>query len=288
MRRLQLVSLVAIVVVLSVGVISAATFPQVKWQSSAAKGVWRTGGFYINNNMWNQSAGPQRIWADSYDFWGVQSTQWMGDLRVKSFPCVEKDFNNVPVSSFRTLRNGFTQFMPTISAQRGAEAADDVWLDEPAHRGHDLGGQSGPDPGRACRRARHHRRPALRRMACPLLLCLRARPQREHGPNGHPRVPALAGPSLLHPGECHRHAGRLRVGDRLHGRRDQELPDHEVLADGPVFVARHGPVQTHGRNLGGPPPDHLARSPGKTTRTMAARLTRPRAMIAANRTEPVW
>jgi hypothetical protein len=129
MRRLQLVSLVAIVVVLSVGVISAATFPQVKWQSSAAKGVWRTGGFYINNNMWNQSAGPQRIWADSYDFWGVHSTQWMGDLRVKTFPCVEKDFNNVPVSSFRTLRNGFTQFMPSISAQRGAEAADDVWLD---------------------------------------------------------------------------------------------------------------------------------------------------------------
>ena len=129
MRRIQLVPLVAIVLVMSAGVASAVTLPHVKWQSSAAKGVWRSGGFYVNNNMWNRSAGPQKIWADSYGFWGVQSTQWMGDLRVKAFPSVEKDFNNVPLRSFRTLRNGFTQYMPTITDRRGAEAADDVWLD---------------------------------------------------------------------------------------------------------------------------------------------------------------
>lgn len=129
MRRIKLVSSVVVGVVISAGVVSAAAFPSPKWQSSAAKGVWRDSGFYINNNMWNESAGPQRIWANSYASWGVQSTQWMGDLRVKTFPCVEKDFNNVPVSAFRALRNGFTQFMPTITGRRGAEAADDVWLD---------------------------------------------------------------------------------------------------------------------------------------------------------------
>jgi len=48
---------------------------------------------------------------------------------VKSFPCVEKNFGNVPVSSFRTLANGFTQSMPAADGRLGAEAADDVWLD---------------------------------------------------------------------------------------------------------------------------------------------------------------
>ncbi|MGP7998364.1 MAG: hypothetical protein ACLPKI_13715 [Streptosporangiaceae bacterium] len=129
MRRIQLALLVVIVVVMSVGVVSAATIPHTKWKASAAKAVWKSGGFLINNNMWNPSAGPQTIWADSYDFWGVQSAQRMGDLRVKSFPEVERIFKNVPVSSLRTLRNGFTQFMPALHGQRGAEAADDVWLD---------------------------------------------------------------------------------------------------------------------------------------------------------------
>lgn len=130
MRRTQLTLLVVIITVMSVGAVSAEALPHARWQSSSRNAVWRSGGFFINNNKWNPSAGPQTIWAVSSAFWGVKSTQWMGDWRVKSFPCVERNFSNVRVSSFRTLRNGFTQSMPAIRGRPGAEAADDVWLDD--------------------------------------------------------------------------------------------------------------------------------------------------------------
>jgi hypothetical protein len=110
--------------------VSAAVPPHPKWESSAAFGAWNNSGFILYNNEWNPTAGPQTIWADSYANWGVQSIQAVGNTAVETYPCVQKDFANVPVSQFRLIRNGFTESMPIGMAGLDAEAADDVWLND--------------------------------------------------------------------------------------------------------------------------------------------------------------
>jgi hypothetical protein len=99
-----------------------------KWKSSAPLGAWNNGGFIVYNNEWNSSAGPQTIWADSYHYWGVESTQRAGNTAIETYPCVQKNFSNVRVSSFRLIRNGFAESMPVNKTGLDAEAADDVWL----------------------------------------------------------------------------------------------------------------------------------------------------------------
>ena len=127
MRRavIPLLAAAAITVVTA----SAAMASGPTWQTSAPFGAWNNGGFILYNNEWNQSAGPQTIWADSYHHWGVRSGQAAGNTAVETYPCVQKDYNNVPVSSFHLIRNGFTESMPVGVTGLDAEAADDVWLD---------------------------------------------------------------------------------------------------------------------------------------------------------------
>jgi hypothetical protein len=101
--------------------------PNPKFESTARFATWDNGGFIINNNAWNASTGPQRIWADSYRNWGVQSDQAAGNTAVETYPSVEENYANVPVSSFKVIENGFTESMPDAAGLR-AEAADDVFL----------------------------------------------------------------------------------------------------------------------------------------------------------------
>ncbi len=98
-----------------------------KWKSSAPFGAWNNHGFIVYNNEWNTPvAGPQTIWANSYRDWGVQSKQ-ASTTSVKTYPCVQKDYATVRLSSLTRLRSTFTQSMP--SARRlDAEAAYDLWL----------------------------------------------------------------------------------------------------------------------------------------------------------------
>jgi hypothetical protein len=97
------------------------------FESSAPFAAWNDGGFILYNNEWNPSAGRQTIWVDSYGNWGVQSDQAAGNTGVETYPCVQQDYDNVPVSSFHLIRNGFAESMPD-AARLDAEAADDVWL----------------------------------------------------------------------------------------------------------------------------------------------------------------
>jgi len=135
--RLVLLRRVAAAVVTSAAVIAAAvaatpvsaSIPRhPAWKSSAPFGAWNNGGFIVYNNEWNSSAGPQTIWADSYRHWGVESTQQAGNTAIETYPCVQKNFNNVPVSKFHLMRNGFTESMPANTKGLDAEAADDLWL----------------------------------------------------------------------------------------------------------------------------------------------------------------
>ena len=128
MRLALLALLAAAAVTAAAGPASAAIPPNPKWESSARMAVWNNSGFLVDNNEWNQSAGPQTIWADSYQSWGVQSTQQAGNTAVETYPCVQKNYNNVPVSLFHLIQNGFTESMPANTAGLAAEAADDVWL----------------------------------------------------------------------------------------------------------------------------------------------------------------
>jgi hypothetical protein len=100
-----------------------------KWESSQPFGAWNNGGFILYNNEWNTSqAGPQTIWADSYHDWGVQSKQ-ANTTSVKTYPCVQKDYSNVPYTRFTRLVSTFTQSMPKSTAL-DAEAAYDIWLNK--------------------------------------------------------------------------------------------------------------------------------------------------------------
>jgi hypothetical protein len=135
--RKVLVSWVAVATIASAAAIAAAVIPasaaipsNPKWESSAPFGAWNNGGFIVYNNEWNSSAGPQTIWADSYHYWGVESRQAKGNTAVETYPCVQKNFSNVRVTSFRLIRNGFSQSLPANKTGLDAEAADDVWLNK--------------------------------------------------------------------------------------------------------------------------------------------------------------
>lgn len=108
---------------------SAAVPPSPKFESSARFGIWSNGGFFVYNNEWNSSAGPQTIWANSFSNWGVESTQAAGNTAVETYPNVQRNFSNVPVSKLAVLRNGYRESMPS-RASLDAEAADDIWLNK--------------------------------------------------------------------------------------------------------------------------------------------------------------
>src|SRR5215467_12612377 len=98
-----------------------------RFKSSKPFGIWNNRGFTVYNNEWNTSeAGPQTIWAFSYKHWGVQSKQ-ANTTSVKTYPSVQKTYNNRPYRSLHTLVSTFTQHMPTKHAFIG-EAAYDIWL----------------------------------------------------------------------------------------------------------------------------------------------------------------
>jgi hypothetical protein len=129
-RALGLLLAIAVVTASTLAAVtaSAAVPAHPAWESSARFGAWNNGGFIVYNNEWNSSAGPQTIWADSYHHWGVQSDQAAGNVAVETYPCVQQDYDNVPVTSFHLIQNGFTESIPAGTSGLDAEAADDVWL----------------------------------------------------------------------------------------------------------------------------------------------------------------
>ncbi len=128
MRRALISLLAACITMVVTGVTAFAAIPaNAKWESSAAFGIWNNAGFFVFNDAWNTSPGPQTIWADSYHYWGVESDQAAGNATVETYPDVQKNFNNVPLKSLHLIQNGFTESMP-VGHGVDAEAADDVWL----------------------------------------------------------------------------------------------------------------------------------------------------------------
>jgi hypothetical protein len=112
------------------GISVPATVPaHATWKSSAKLGRWYDGAFFVFNNEWNSGqAGPQSIWADSYHQWGVVSKQ-PDSASVKTYPSVQLNYPNPPLSAISSLRSSFDESMPPAGANYEAEAAYDIWLD---------------------------------------------------------------------------------------------------------------------------------------------------------------
>ena len=101
------------------------------WQSSSREGTWNHDGFLFQNDMWacpQAACGKQTIWANSVRDWGATSTMAAGNTAVLTYPDIGRMFSDKPVSSYHTIRNGFTESMPRQLKGLSAEAADDVWL----------------------------------------------------------------------------------------------------------------------------------------------------------------
>ena len=128
MRRALVALLAAAAAFMAAGPALASIPAHPRWRSSDPFGAWNNGGYIVYNNEWNNSHGPQRIWANSFKYWGAVSTQADGNTAVETYPCVQKNFNDVAISSFKLLRSGFTEYMPSNKAGLDAEAANDVWL----------------------------------------------------------------------------------------------------------------------------------------------------------------
>ena len=128
MRRAFVALLAAAAAFMAAGPALASVPAHPKWRSSDPFGSWNNGGYIVYNNEWNSSHGPQTIWANSFKDWGASSTQAAGNTAVETYPCVQKNFNHVPVSSFKLIRNGFTEYMPSSKSGLDAEAANDIWL----------------------------------------------------------------------------------------------------------------------------------------------------------------
>lgn len=93
--------------------------------------------YMVRNNMWNcqstpDPCGPETVWANSYQNWGVQTTQAAGNTAVLSYPDVQglltqSNGNDTPLSNLTLDRSSFSITMPTGSGLDD-EAAYDDWL----------------------------------------------------------------------------------------------------------------------------------------------------------------
>jgi hypothetical protein len=97
--------------------------------TSDTNGGWSDGGYYVHNNVWNASeAGPETLYACSYDNWYVTSTQ-PDTTSVKAYPNVHLDIDNLdgqPISNYSTITSTFAATAPDVGIYN---VASDLWLD---------------------------------------------------------------------------------------------------------------------------------------------------------------
>jgi len=93
--------------------------------------MWNTNGFFVSNNMWNDTVGPQTTYACSYSNWYTVSTETNSAGAVKTYPNVHKDFN-APVSSFNTITSSYAEVSPSSGIWNFAY---DIWLNGTASAG---------------------------------------------------------------------------------------------------------------------------------------------------------
>ena len=92
--------------------------------TSQSNAGWSTNGYYVHNNMWNNSGGTQTLRACAYNNWNVTATQ-PNTTSVKTYPNVHKDYDDKPISSFNRLTSTFAANTPHVGIYN---VAYDIWL----------------------------------------------------------------------------------------------------------------------------------------------------------------
>ena len=102
--------------------------------TSDPNGGWSDGGYYVHNNMWNQSAGlgPETLSACSFHSWYVVSNQTNDAGAVKTYPNVHEDYADVPINSFHSLTTTFAATSPHVGIY---DVAYDIWTNGVATNG---------------------------------------------------------------------------------------------------------------------------------------------------------
>src|ERR1043166_8811511 len=102
------------------------TCPAPVFITSEPNGGWSTEGYYVHNNMWNakETLGPQTTYACSFHDWFVVSNQTNHAGAVKTYPNVHKDYDNVPISSFKEITSRFAETSPHVGIY---DVAYDIW-----------------------------------------------------------------------------------------------------------------------------------------------------------------
>lgn len=114
------------------GTAASANAQSWRWSSWGRHAGHTFGSYEMRNNEWNDSAGPQKIMANSIRRWQVWSKQ--SGTAVKTYPDVQHVFSTVrdhprPVGSFRSLWSRFHATLP--GARNGDyEFAYDIWMGE--------------------------------------------------------------------------------------------------------------------------------------------------------------
>jgi hypothetical protein len=96
--------------------------------SASASGIWNNDGYFVFNNVWNAAAGPgpQTLYACSYhDFYVVSEQGDDGGGSVKSYPNVQMNYGDLPLSSFHHITSRFAELGPPAGRY---EYAFDIWL----------------------------------------------------------------------------------------------------------------------------------------------------------------
>jgi hypothetical protein len=102
--------------------------------TSDHNGGWSTAGYYVHNNMWNNSVplGPETLYACAFNNWYVVSNQTDDAGAVKTYPNVHKDYNNTPIKSFSALSSSFAATAPHTGIY---DVAYDIWTNGVATSG---------------------------------------------------------------------------------------------------------------------------------------------------------
>jgi hypothetical protein len=91
-------------------------------------GGWSNGGYYVHNNMWNcrKYSCSETLYACSYHSWYVVANMNnnSGDGAVKTYPNVHKDYQNVPIRSFKSITSTFATTSPHVGIYN---VAYDIW-----------------------------------------------------------------------------------------------------------------------------------------------------------------
>jgi hypothetical protein len=109
--------------------------PPPQWSSSTPLGTWTTGGYQVNNNVWNSAGGPQTIYADAYNRWHISTNQpgTGTDDSVKSYPDTQKHVS-IPLATPTSIPSTFDVTTPSpggVVTPNSPQwnAAYDLWLD---------------------------------------------------------------------------------------------------------------------------------------------------------------